>query len=124
MHTLFEAMRAEIPNPIDQLAQQKLLVRMRFNNPTADILVNGRRTPVTIQFGSPKPASGMRADFETEMSADTLHFILLDHLSLKSAIASQKVKVVGALWKTGSLGDILNCGRLLYPEIARLHGLA
>lgn len=119
MQALFESMRAQTPNPIDQLAVQKMLVRLRFSTPTAQILVNGRRTPVSVQYGPPTQPAVARPDLEAEMAADTFHQILLDDLSLKHAMANKKIKVSGALWKTGSLADILDRGRQLYPEIYR-----
>jgi hypothetical protein len=121
--TLFDAMRANTPNPIDQLAAQKLLIRLRFSSPSAVITVNGRRSPVGVQYGTPTQPAIARPDLEAEMAADTLHLILLDTLSLKSALANKQMKVSGALWKTNSLGEILDRGRLLYPEIARHLGL-
>lgn len=120
---LFETMRAQTPNPIDQLAAQKMLVRLRFSDPSAQVMVNGRRDPVRIQYGRPTQPVTTHPDLDAEMAADTFHLILINNLSLKTALANKKVRVGGALWKTNSLAHILEYGRMLYPIIARQHGL-
>jgi len=123
MHELFKTMEAQTPSPIDKITAQKMVVRLRFSNPSAQIVVNGRFTPVRIQYGDPRQPSIAQPDLDAEMAADTIHLILLDSLSLKSALASKKIKVTGALWKTNSLAELLLNGRSLYPAIARQHGL-
>ena len=115
MQQLFERMRLQEPNPIDQLAVNKLMVVLRFTEPTATILVNGRKSPVSIQYGP--SSSPILPDIDAQLSADVLHAILMQKISLKHALLVRKMKVSGMLWKTNSLGAILDHGRLLYPGI-------
>ncbi len=122
MQQLFERMRLQEPNPIDQLAVNKLLVRLSFTEPKAVILVNGRKTPVSIQYGS--ASAPLLPDIDAQMSADIFHAILMQKISLKHALAVRKMKVSGMLWKTNSLGAILDHGRLLYPGILHDLGLS
>ena len=119
MRLLFEHMRRQMPNPIDQLAASRLLIRLRITQPAAEIFVNGRQSPVSIHYGSSK----LRPDLDAEMSAETLHQILSDTLSLKRALADRRVKVMGPIWKTASLVEILHQGRALYPAVLRQQGL-
>ncbi len=121
MQILFERMRLQEPNPIDQLAATKMLVRLTFVEPTATIIVNGRKIPVGIQYGAAK--NPLLPDIDAQMSADTLHAILMEKISLKHALGVRKMKVSGMLWKTNSLGAILDHGRLLYPGVLRDQGL-
>ncbi len=121
MQLLFERMRLQEPNPIDQLALSKMLVRLSFVEPSATIVVNGRKQPVSIQYGAAR--SPLIPDLDAQMSADTLHAILLQQLSLKHALGVRKMKVSGMLWKTNSLGAILDHGRHLYPGVLRDVGL-
>jgi hypothetical protein len=121
MQHLFERIRMQNPNPVDQLAAKRLIVRLRFSDPQAEIMVNGRRKPVSITFGG--EYSPILPDLEAEMAAETLHMVLMHSLSLKSAIAYGKITVSGMLWRTKSLAAILEHGRAFYPLILREHGL-
>lgn len=121
MQQLFERIRMHSPNPIDRLAIARLIVRLSFTDPQAEIIVNGRRKPVSISFGDMN--SNLMPDLEAEMTTETLHMVLMHSLSLKSAIAYGKIKVSGMLWKTSSLAAILEHGRAYYPLILREHGL-
>ena len=121
LQVLFERLRLQTPNPIDQLANVRLLVRLRFKDPIAEIVVNGRTRPVTLHYGD--GSSTLRADLEAELSCDTLHRILTHDLALKSAIANRQMKVVGPIRKTNSLAAILEEGRNLYPAVLKDQGL-
>jgi hypothetical protein len=121
MQHLFDRIRIQNPNPIDKLADKRLIVVLRFSDPQAEIIVNGRRNPVTIMYGSKH--SPLLPDLEAEMAAETLHLVLMHSLSLKSAIAYRKIIVSGMLWRTKSLAAILDHGRAFYPIILREHGL-
>jgi hypothetical protein len=57
------------------------------------------------------------------MSTDILHQILLDQLSLKKAVANRQLKVIGPIWKTTPLAEILEQGRQLYPSILHERGV-
>lgn len=121
MQHLFERIRIQNPNPIDKLATARLIIRLSFTDPEAEIIVNGRRKPVIVSYGSIK--SLLLPDLEAEMTTETLHMVLMHTISLKSAIAYGKIKVSGMLWKTSSLAAILEQGRAHYPLILREHGL-
>ncbi len=119
MQELFERMRISSSNPIDDLSASRLIIKIRLSSPTAEITVNGRQQPVQVSYGS----SVIRPDLDVSMQADVLHQILLHETSLRSAIADQKMKVIGPIWKTKSLASILNEGRALYPQVLQEQGL-
>ncbi len=115
MQVLFERIRLSATNPVDNLQASKLVIRIRLDNPQAEITVNGRMQPVRVLYGE----STLRPDLDVSMAADTLHLILKHEISLKQAIANRQMKVIGPIWRTKPLADILNEGRLLYPQVLK-----
>lgn len=114
MNILFTRMRDHQPNPVDTLVDNKIHIRLKVQQPTAEITINARRKPVQVNFGN---SAKERPELDIELAADTLHAILLDELSLKKAIADRQIKVFGPVWKTLPLADIFHQGRQLYPQI-------
>ena len=123
LRQLFERVREETPNPVDALVSTRLAIRLQLSQPQAVITIYGRRRPVEIAYGNSSPISQQRADLEAELTADTLHYILLDELSLKKAIANRQLKVRGPVWRTKPLAEILDQGKKHYPQILREQGL-
>jgi hypothetical protein len=119
LQALFEQLRQETPNPVDTLVSSHLSIRLKFSGPEAQILINGRKRPVEVNYG---PTNG-RADLEIEMTADHLHQILLDEYSIKSGFANGELKVRGPVWKTLAFADIFIKGRTYYPQVLKDQGL-
>ncbi len=119
MQALFELLRHETPNPIDTLAASRLNIRLKFSNPDAQILINGKKHPVEVSYGF----SNGRVDLEIEMIADHLHQILLDEYSIKKGFANGELKVRGPVWKTLAFAEIFMKGRAYYPQVLRDQGL-
>ncbi|MFC1997132.1 hypothetical protein ACFLXI_05930, partial [Chloroflexota bacterium] len=67
MQALFENLRDMTPDPVDALVSTHMVIRLNLTNPDADITINGRKRPVTIDYGPPNG----RADMEIGMTADT-----------------------------------------------------
>lgn len=112
---LFERVHRRTPNPIDALYSSKLTIRLRLSAPAGEVSINGRTNPALVQFGG----NSARPELDVELNADTLHKILLDELSLKKAVATRQMKVLGPVWKTNSLGAILEAGRAIYPQVLK-----
>ena len=110
LETLFEHLREDASNPVDALVASRLVVRFQLEDPPASITINGRRKPVQVIYGD----SPVRPVLEAQLSADTLHHVLLDEISLK---------VRGPVWKTRSMAEILRQGRAYYPQVLRDHHL-
>jgi hypothetical protein len=118
LQILFERMNNHVPNPLEALYASRLIIRFKLTDPSAEITVNGRIQPVKVYYGK----SAALPDLGVELSADTLHQILMDELSLRVSLAQRQMKVTGPIWKTSLLADILHEGRKLYPHIIQENG--
>ena len=119
MQALFESMREMTPNPVDSLVSSHMSIRLNLTDPDAQITINGRQRPVTIDYG----AANGRADMEIGMTAERLHLILLDEYSIKQGFANGELKVSGPIWKALSFADIFQKGRTYYPQVLQDQGL-
>lgn len=116
---LFDQIKEKDPGALRSLQASRLLIRLRCTLPGAEVLINGRQSPVQIRYG----VSGERADLDVTLPADTLHLVLLAELPLRKAIASGQMRVRGPIFKTFALEEILHHGQALYPQVLREQGL-
>jgi hypothetical protein len=119
MQSLFDRMGGLTPDPVDALVSSHMVVRIKLTEPDAQITINGRKRPVSIDYGS----SNGRADLEIGMKADTLHLILLDEYSIKQGFSNGELKVRGPIWKALSFADIFQQGRAYYPQVLNEYDL-
>ncbi|MFN2224413.1 MAG: SCP2 sterol-binding domain-containing protein [Chloroflexota bacterium] len=119
LDALFERVQQTYPNAAQDLEQARLILRFRCSDPTADILINGRRHPARITFGENR----IRPEVDVTLAADTLHEILLGELRLSRALASGAMKIRGPARKTLAVSGLFHECRKLYPEILRDNGL-
>jgi hypothetical protein len=103
----------ESPEKIALLSAAQLTVRFRFRAPNTQLFFDGRRRPFRISRGE----SPARADLEAELSADTLHQVLLGRLSVAHAVGSRLIAVRGPVWKAYPLVDLFEAGRQVYPAV-------
>lgn len=113
LERLFSGLQSQDPQTVGALARSRLAIRIRCSDPVALVVINGRTNSVDIQYGK----DGLRPDLDVELSADTLHEILMGRLSLKRALANGVMRVRGPVWKTSALEGIFQRGKLLYPQI-------
>jgi hypothetical protein len=111
----FNRLRQTYPQAEDAVSKAKALIQVSCTDPNVEFLINGRRNPVEIVYGSNK----IRPEVEVEMSSDTLHNILLGRLSLPKAVTTRQMKVKGPVWKTFSLAELFERGQDIYPDILR-----
>ena len=116
--TLFNRVLARSPDTAQAILASRTIFRLHCSAPSAEILLNGRQSPVQPSFG----ASAVRPDLDIHLAADTLHLILLNQLSIREALAGGQLKVRGPVWKTSAVVDLLTEGRALYPQVLREHG--
>lgn len=116
---LFDRVEQEYPHAADAVLEAKLLIRFRCTNPTAEFLINGRRKPATVIFGTNR----VRPEVDVQIETDTLHLIMLGELSVSKALAKKSMKVRGSVWKVVTLSDLFRQTQLLYPQILREQGL-
>ena len=119
MQSLFERMSTFTPDPVDALVSSHMVVRINLSEPDAQITINGRKRPVSIDYGS----SNGRSDLEIGMKAETLHLILLDEYSIKQGFSNGELRVRGPIWKALSFADIFQKGRAYYPQVLKEYDL-
>lgn len=117
---LFDRLLREYPAATQTVSESRLLIRLRCHDPSADILINGRRNPATVTFGSNR----VRPELDIELSGDTLHLILLGELTVPKALSSKLLKVRGPAWKTLTLVDLFQQCREFYPQMIGEIGLS
>jgi hypothetical protein len=110
---LFSEIANNFPDATSAVQDTGIAMRLKFSNPAADILINGKMKPPNIEYNY----QNKRADLDVILPAVVFHKILLSELTLKQAFASGKIKIRGPFWKAFSLEPILQAGQLLYPEI-------
>jgi hypothetical protein len=113
LRPMFARISAEAPAAYDGLLKSRLQVKFKVTAPAAEVVIDGRQRPVMVTYG---PSAG-RPDLEAALSAETLHQILLDALSIKKAMASGHIRVRGPAWKLSVVIDVIKAGRRFYPEI-------
>ena len=119
MQALFARIGQEEPGAANAILASHLVIRLRCTDPDAEITMNGRQRAVQTTFGPCR----MRPTLDIELTASTLHRILLGELSLTKALADGLLKVYGPVWKTMALADLFHRGQVLYPQMLREQGL-
>lgn len=117
---LFERVQQTYPKAAADLEQAKLILMFRCSDPVAVILINGRRHPASVTFGENR----IRPEVEVDLTADTLHEILLGDLKLSKALASRALKIKGPARKTLAVTGLFHECQKLYPVILQECGLA
>jgi hypothetical protein len=116
---LFARIAEEDPGAADAILASHLVIRLRSTEPETEITINGRQRPLQTTFGP----SRARPTMDIELTADTLHQIMLGEQSMKKALADGRLKVRGPAWKAMALADLFRRGQTLYPEVLREKGL-
>ena len=116
---LFDRLLTQNPQAAEPVEKAKLLMLFRCTDPTVSFLINGRRHPVTVEFGRDK----IRPEINAKLSTDTLHLILLGDLPLSEALSTNSIKVQGSVWKLSSLATLFQECQALYPDVLREQGM-
>ena len=95
------------------LVEQQMVINFRLRDPSADIWVDGRTRPVATTF---EPI-GVDATLTAELSADSMHELLLGSLPLGRALMFRKLKVSGATSRAAKLEPLLHACQAVYPGI-------
>ena len=121
-HTILEALFAQIEaengKAAESLLKSGLSFRFRLSEPALEMLIDARQRPLRITFG-PSPT---RPDLDVALAADTLHQILLGHLSIKKAMGQKLLVPKGPVWKTLVLADLFRQAQAIYPQILEKYG--
>ena len=115
----FDRVGKEYPHAADAILKQKLTVRLSTVEPPGVFGLDGRHAPLKTYIGTVP----FRPDLDIEMPADMLHAILLGQTSIRSSLASGKLKARGAILKALSLSSLFQQGQTVYPQVLREQGL-
>ncbi len=119
MNDLFQALAADQSN-IDDFTKSNMVVRIIFEDPDGEILLDGRQPPLEFFLG---PTPG-KANFEIRVPADLLHEIWMGRESLSSAFFSGKIKAKGNIFRASrKLEGLFRQAEALYPTYVKQHGL-
>lgn len=118
LQDVFVAVAAN-PANIDSFTHSNLVIRMKTENPAAEVLLDGRQPPLEVFYGE-RPGN---ANIEIILPADLLHAIWSDQASASEAFFSGKIKTKGNLLKAMQLIDLFRECEQVYPAIVQAHGL-
>jgi len=119
LRVLFEHVHRQDPAAAEAVSKSKLIIRLRFNSPTAEVVINGRKNPPHVTYG-PSP---LRPDLDVDLVADAFHRILLAELPLSKALANGQMKVRGPIWKSFVLEGIFHSCQAIYPAMVSEMGI-
>ena len=86
--TLFQRIAAEDEAAAESLLKSKLSIRFQCSEPTAAITIDAKNKPVDITYGPTR----VKQILDINLSADTLHEILLGEIGLSKAMGSGRMK--------------------------------
>ena len=118
VQVLFARIAENDPAAADAILASNMVIRIRCTDPDAEITINGRQRPLETTFGPTR----LRPTLEIDLSADTLHIIMLSEVKIKKAIADRLLTARGTVWKAGALADLFHQGQELYREVLREQG--
>ena len=118
VRALFARIAENDPSAADAVLASRMVIRIRCTEPDAEITINGRQRPLETTFGPTR----LRPTLEIDLSADTLHVIMLGEVRIKKAIADRLLTARGTVWKAGALADLFHQGQELYREVLREQG--
>jgi hypothetical protein len=116
---LLTRVQEEMPGASDSIARSRLVIRLATTDPVTEFTLNGRKRPVEVLYGP----MHLRPTLDLTLKADTLHGILLDEISLTSAVSSGLVQARGPVFRLVVLADFFRAGRRIYPQVLRDQGL-
>ena len=121
LRVLFDRIEADNPQAADAMLKSRLSFRFRCAEPEAVLLIDARQRPLHITYGT---NNSVKPDLDVKLSTDTLHQILLGHLSLTKALGSKQLVPTGPVWKTMVLADLFQHDKTIYPQVLQEQGLS
>ena len=111
---LFERIESDDPDGMDDLVEQEMVIRFRITKPDVELWIDGRSKPVQTTFGGPLD---LDATLTAELTADSLHELLLGTLMLSIALLFRKLKVKGSKSRAMKLESLLHAMQAVYPDL-------
>lgn len=97
----------------DDLVSRRMSVRFRVTEPDVEMVVDGSSAPVITSFGP----SDQKTTLTVDLTADTLHELLLGTLPLGKALSSRRLGVKGSKLKAMRLQNLFHTFQAVYPEL-------
>ena len=101
------------PEQIESFTRSNLVIRMRFSQPEAEVLLDGRQPPLEVFYGA-RPGN---ADLELTMTADLLHHIWLGQTKLKEAFFGGQIQTKGNILRAMKLTELFQEAENAYPLV-------
>lgn len=111
---LFDQVASRASGDLDGLVQRRMVVQFRVREPEVELWVDGRQTPPAMSF-APAP---VKPTLALDLTADTLHELLLGTLPLGRALRSRRLRVKGSKLKAMQLEDLFHAFQAVYPALA------
>jgi len=111
--TMFDQIETDDPDGMDELVDQQMVICFRLRKPDVEVWIDGRSKPVQTSFGTQDSDASLTA----EMSADSMHALLMGTLSLAKAVVFRTVKVQGSKSKAMKLESLLHAMQAVYPDL-------
>jgi hypothetical protein len=118
LQAVFERVKDK-PAHIESFTRSNLVIRMRFIEPDAEVLLDGRQPPLEVFYGE-RPG---RADLELAMQADDLHAIWMGQKRLREAFFSGEIRTKGNVLRATKLADLFREAERAYPQVLAEKGL-
>ncbi len=110
---MFDQVATDDPDGMDALVAEQMVIRFRLREPDVDLWVDGRSKPVQTSFGQQDLDVSLTAD----LTANSMHELLLGTLPLGRALLFRKLKVSGSKSKAMKLEDLLHALQAVYPTL-------
>jgi putative sterol carrier protein len=113
---LYTRMFAQIAtnDGMDALVADRMVIRFRLRRPDIELWVDGRSKPVATSFGP----HDLDATLTADLTADSMHELLLGTLPLGRAMLLRKLKVRGSKSRAIKLESLLHAMQAVYPDLA------
>ncbi len=99
---------------MDTLVAEQMVIRFRLREPDVELWVDGRSKPVATSFGP----QDLGASLTVDLTANSMHELLLGSLPLGRAMMFRKLKVQGSKSKAMKLENLLHAMQAVYPDLA------
>lgn len=107
------------PQHTESFTSSNLVIRMRFTDLSAEVLLDGRQPPMEVFFGR-RPG---RADLEMSMRSKDLHAIWMGQRRLKDAFLSGQIRTKGNVFRAMQLTELFRAAEAAYPAVLAEKGL-
>ncbi len=111
---MFDQIETDDPDGMDELVDQQMVIHFQLREPVAELWVDGRTKPVQTSFGT----QDLDATLSADLSANSMHELLLGTLPLGRALMFRKLKVQGSKSKAMKLESLLHAMQAVYPDVA------